>query len=258
MISASQLSKYVYCPRSLYLTGWLKIADPITDDKTRGLLGHAIRKEFSLRQTKILENLREKEIREAFELELENVIQDAPYIYRQTLPEGFQRFLPKIKKEVEAEIRLMERKLDSMISQLGFEEALTKLTPWQVEYNVKSTELGLKGRIDKVMREEHIYPVEIKTGKPAKSVWPGDRIQVSAYSLLLEEKFSQEIPFGFVEYTREYVKKPVMNTEKLRRQVLDVRDKCIKISEGYDPGVCPHGSHKKCVGCALEELCYKT
>lgn len=41
------------------------------------------------------------------------------------------------------------------------------------------------------MKKDNYIPVKIKTGKPSESVWEGDRLQICAYTMLLEEEFNR-------------------------------------------------------------------
>jgi CRISPR-associated exonuclease Cas4 len=101
-------------------------------------------------------------------------------------------------------------------------------------------------------------PVEIKTGVVSEFSWDGDRIQLCAYGMLLEEKFREKLPHGILEYTRVEERRPVLFTEKLRRQVIYARDAVLEILDGKNPGICPHGQPRKCEACALKDECYRT
>jgi CRISPR-associated protein Cas1 len=70
-----------------------------------------------------------------------------------------------------------------------------------------SATIGLTGKVDCLRRRDGSYlPYEHKRGKPARLedntpvAWPSDRLQIIAYSVLLEEAFGQPIPEGRVRY----------------------------------------------------------
>ena len=70
------------------------------------------------------------------------------------------------------------------------------------------------------VEDHHGYvPIELKTGKmPKEGVWPGHRIQIAAYSMLIEEKFNTTVKEGFVRYldskeTRHIAINPFMREE---------------------------------------------
>jgi len=257
-VRVSALKEHEYCPRVIYLRDVMKIEPKPSPEKTKGLLGHAVRKELSLRQGKILRRASNiNEIHDSIMQELKNILADVPFVYKEQLgTTPCQEYLTLMETEISNEIALMTNRLSVMVSEIGLEEALKLLTPWEVEYPIKSPALNLSGRIDKVMFQQHRYPVEIKTGEVSESVWDGDRMQTCAYAMLLEEKFMQKVPFGFVEYTRVQEQRPVLTTEQLRRDVLQTRDSVLEILDGKVPDICPHGSGRKCESCGYSDVCY--
>ena len=260
MLYVSDLSSYCFCPRSVYLGRFLNIKPEQTAAQSRGLISHAVRKELSIRQPRILGKISdEREIRVRLELEVERILQDAPHIYRNILC-GIELdpYLAEIRAELMAEMLLLEEKLRLMVEGVGLDESIRLLTPKWVEYSVKSGALMLSGRIDKVMAQPSYVPVEIKTGSVPSLVWEGDRVQTCAYAMLLEDSLtlSEPIAFGFVEYTRVSELRPVLTTEKLRREVVATRDLVFDVLDGKLPDICPHGSGKKCGGCGYKEQCY--
>lgn len=259
-VHVSALNQYSFCPRAVYLSQVLKLKPEPSLQKTKGILGHAIRKELSLRQGKLLGKVKTPgEIKAILLKELENILGDIPHIYKEKLPSFDPEIISEIRPQILKEIDLMEKKLCAMVEQLGMEEALKEVTPWKVEFFLKSETLQFSGRIDKVMKKSKTYlPIEIKTGEPGDGVWEGDRLQTCAYVMLLEEKFQLEkIPFGFVEYTQIQEKRPVMTTEQVRRRVLYTRDEIISIlNEESIPDINSHGSENKCKTCDFREKCY--
>lgn len=258
-INVSDISRYIFCPRIIYLSNVLKIIPKPSIEQEKGILGHAIRKEFSLRQAKIIAKIKNVDDIETILMnELENILEDIPHIYKEKIETiEIEKILPEIKPEIIKEITIMEKRVRAMIEKFGINEALRRVTPWRVEFSLKSERMKLSGRVDKVMKEESYYPVEIKTGNTTESIWNADRLQVCAYAMLLEEKLKIRIPYGFVEYTRIQEKRPVMTSEKLRRDVLYTRDKIFEILSGKLPEICPHGSGKKCEGCGFKDICYE-
>jgi len=259
MINASTLNQYTFCPRSIYLSKVLKIRASPTEGQTKGLLGHAVRKELSLRQVKLLEKIQHPDELEILLLqELEQIIQDFPHIYRDMLKGlDYENFIPDIKSELLSEIGVIGTKLGIMLEEIGIKKALKLVTPWKVEYYIKSDTIGITGRVDKIMLDNTYVPVEIKTGQAADGVWEGDRLQTCAYAMLLEDKFKlkEPIPYGFVEYTRIQERRPVLTTEKLRREVINTRDSIMEILQGKIPEICQH--ERKCGSCGYRGRCYR-
>lgn len=258
-IHVSSLSKYEYCPRTIYLAEVEGILPAPSIEKEKGLVGHAIRKELSLRQARVVKKVSSAKDLESFLLEeFDTIVTEAPHIYREKLCLlDYDRHMQELKPEIKAEIKLLTKHLTALIDEIGLEKACAKLTPIKVEYTIRSESLGLSGRVDKIMMDNgNPIPVEIKTGKAGDRVWAGDRLQVCGYVLLTEEEYGKHIPYGYVEYTKISEKKPVLSNEKLRRQVLETRNEINEILAGKIPEICPHGSGKKCEMCGFKEKCY--
>ncbi len=260
-IRVSDLNAYCFCPRGIYLSKVLKIKQGFSIPRSIGLISHSVRRELSIRQPILLEKMScVNDINMILECELDNILSDALHMHRGMLDDvEYNIPFEKIRLELLSEIRIMRDKLTSMIEEIGLEEAIRHITPWMVEYPVKSDTLKLSGRIDKVMKDPGYVPVEIKTGSAPSCIWNGDRIQICAYILLLEDtlKLNKRIPFGFVEYTQIQQRRPVMATEGLRGEVIHKRDKIIEILEGFVPDACAHGSERKCMSCGYKEQCYE-
>jgi CRISPR-associated protein Cas4 len=259
-VQVSTLNQYSFCPRGVYLSKILKLKPEFSPERSRGLISHAVRKELSIRQSKLLSRVQDiEDLDSALVEELDKILGETPYIYVDLLGETeYDIHIPELRSEILNEIGLIGKKLRLMVEDMGLENALRTITPWRVEYTVRSKKLGLSGRIDKVMRNPSYTPVEIKTSSIPEGIWEGDRLQTCAYAMLLEYKLRLREPilFGFVEYTKAQEKRPVMTTEKLRRRVIETRDEIIDIFNGEVPEICPHGSGKKCQGCCYRDKCY--
>jgi len=256
MVNVSGLRDFEFCPRAVYLKEFLKLTPELSPQQARGLVGHAIRKELSLRQSKLLKKIKhEDQLGLLLQSEFDCILDDLPYIYKEKLA-GIElgKILGEIEEEINSEIGLISSKLAVLVKEQGLQQALKAVTPWKTEYPIRSEALNLTGIVDKIMQP--LSPVEIKTGKVGESVWEGDRMQLCAYGMLLEEKFQQEILQGFVEYTRVQEQRQVLLTERLRRRVLDTRDKVTEILSGNLPEICPHGNGKKCDACSFKKECY--
>jgi len=205
----------------------------------RGVFSQELRKKVLLKQAALLEGVEDSSsLMAALNEELDGVFDSV----RRGFPCLSDADAGRVFSEVMADLGAFFDRLNYMAEDMGFERALSKMTPWMVDYKVSSNALGLSGRIDKVMKEQTYCPVEIKTCAPPESVWEGDRLQVCAYGLLLEESLSLErIPYGFAEYTRVPEMRPIMFTDILRRKVLDTRDSVCSLLKGDIPDICPMG-----------------
>src|SRR3954447_8709085 len=90
-----------------------------------------------------------------------------------------------------------------------------------------SERLGLVGRPDRIERQgDNLIPEEWKPS--AKRVYPGHRLQLGAYFLLIEEEYGVRPPFGVV-VIKDGERVEVRNTEELRSEVLAIAE---QIREG--------------------------
>jgi CRISPR/Cas system-associated exonuclease Cas4 (RecB family) len=257
-INVSDLSRYDYCPRAVYLTKVLTVKPQPTKAQLRGMIEHAVLKELSLREAKILKAVEDSDdVESILQGEIQSMLSDIPYIYGEWWGEGHSEILDEMEPDLVVEGRLLGEKIKSMIADMGLEKSLEYVTPWKTEYTMKSDLLMMKGRVDKIMRRETLLPLELKTGNPPENIRQGHRLQVCGYSMLLEEELGEKIPYGLVEYARVHETRPVLNTEKLRRQVIYIRDAVFDLLGGDIPDVCPHGLSKKCDACSLMEECFK-
>ncbi len=107
----------------------------------------------------------------------------------------------------------------------------------QDEPVVCSEKFGLSGSPDRLIKiNDAFVPSIIKAGNmPQNGIWQGDRIQLTAYSILVEEKYNSVVERGFVEYARWGKVRAVVIKRHERRKVLQIRDKIKKIQGGFMP-----------------------
>lgn len=100
-----------------------------------------------------------------------------------------------------------------------------------------SLKSGLTGSPDRLVTiNDKLVPSIIKTGNmPQNGVWQGDRMQLTAYSILVEEKYNSIVERGFVEYARWGEMREVVIKRHERRKVLQIRDKIKKLKSGVMP-----------------------
>ena len=242
------------------MSDYLGIAPSNEAELAEGLIGHGIRKELFLRQRSLLGKVGDAaELEVLLRSELVDISCKAASVYSKRFPGiDLKLFVSAACSEVSEDITALMERLQYMLSDMDLDKALRNITPVEVDYYVSSDTLGLTGLIDLVYGGKNSYPVELKTCTPSDTIWEGDKLQVCAYSMLLEESLGlKTIPHGFVEYTRIRERRPVVNMEKLREKVLGVRDCVLDILGGTTPDICPHGSGRKCSSCGLTDKCYE-
>lgn len=123
---------------------------------------------------------------------------------------------------------------------------------------VSSNVLNLVGFVDVVEEERTsdggavLRPVEYKKGRLGR--WAGDRVQLCAQAMCLEEATGQVIDHGFVFYFASRRRERVQFTRELREQTLEAIRHCFELAGS---GVAPPPLDKpsKCRDCSLESLC---
>ena len=117
--------------------------------------------------------------------------------------------------------------------------------------------MKLKGVIDQVHVYDNEYiPFELKTGRtPQDGVWPSHRIQIAAYSLLLQENFNKQVKGGFVVYLDTKEKRHISINPFMKQEVRQIVDEVIELLEGKElPDFC--NNENKCIKCGLRKTCY--
>ncbi len=270
-VSVTLLSSYLYCPRKLFLQQVLDVEEPPKESLIRGTVRH---------EAYDIINRSEEAI--VIAITKQHSDDDIKQAYNDTYSKILINTIMNNKKKLE-EVNLIPTELFKEVWKLIKEEADTRsskiirfreknnlfgqelwdlLTPKiETEIRVNSTNLKLKGIIDRIeihkaKDEKSIIPFELKTGKaPREGVWPGHKIQVGAYAMLLEEKFNTRISKGYVNYLDIKEIRTVSVNPFLRAQINETTDLVLDTLNGLEiPDFVD--SREKCAKCSLKELCY--
>lgn len=131
----------------------------------------------------------------------------------------------------------------------------------QTSLELSSDQLGLFGKVDCLRRRDGSYlPYEHKRGRPHRdddgtySPWPSDRLQIIAYSVLLEETFGQSIPEGRVRYHAANVTVRVPIDERARTELKDAIALAQRLRESVErPPIAEN--ERLCEKCSLAPVC---
>jgi CRISPR-associated protein Cas4 len=263
MIPVSYLSAYLFCPRKLYLQKVLKKVEVPSKVILKGSIYHkaielagkseeliAVKARLGMKKTDLLQMYEDRFIK----LLNASILQERERLAQLSIPIGeiLSGLEPAIRQEAQYRSNIVYNFMLS--SKLSGRELWEGLIPrLKSEFRIESKDLGLYGRIDRL--EDYgrsVIPVEIKTGKAPQGVWPGDRIQVAAYMMLLEQN-GMNVQKGCILYSdgpREVIMNPF-----LIDNVLSLRDKVIRL---LSKGVMPERlcSDSRCQACGLKEECY--
>lgn len=266
-ISVSMLSTYLFCSRKLFLQQVLALKEPQKESTILGSLRHELYDFINRSEEKIVTAIKEKiqynELITTYKSFYSKALRDKIIKNKSRIKEVnldivdvFKKTWPLILDE--AEIRA--KNIFDFIQKYNVygQELWEKLTPKIIsEIWVDSDKLQLKGIIDKVEIYENGYvPIELKTGKmPKEGIWPGHKVQIAAYSMLIEEKFKTEVKEGFVNYLDAKQTRHIAINPFMRQEILYLVKEVQEILKSHDlPNYCKNKN--KCVNCGLRETCY--
>lgn len=101
-----------------------------------------------------------------------------------------------------------------------------------------------------------MVPVELKTGKmPRDGMWPGHRVQLMAYGILLEKHFKTTIKEGFVHYLDAKEKRHLAFNPFMK---IEIKEMVEKVNGLFQAKRLPDftSNKQKCLSCGLKESCY--
>lgn len=265
MLAVSALSDYMYCPRKLYLQYVLKIAPPPKDIIVKGSIKHKVFEAINNAEEKIVNSITERtDINLLYESVYYDLLKDVINKNIKELkkvdldPIGFFReSWPMFLREANTRIKNIKNFIEKY--HIYGKELWEKLTPkYKSEVWVSSETLGIRGIVDRIeISNKILVPFELKTGKaPNMGVWPGHRIQLIAYLLLINENYKKKLNQGFIEY---------IDLNEKRRVILDpfaeqqIKDLILEVNHVLSSEKIPEKSdnENKCNACNLSEKCFK-
>ena len=263
ILNVTDLSSYLYCPRQFYLQKIKGLRKPPTQPMIEGSIRHQVLETFGKNEEKLFENLelinhtltREKTI-SLYQEFLEKIIHN---IFNKNLRPiktfqiNIQDLHKKIKIQMNKEIALRLPSIETAVKK-GFQgkEIWENLQPkYHSEYPLISETLGIKGRADRLLISDNtIIPFELKT-RTIEKIYPSDEIQLTAYAMLLEEKFNTTIPIAILESGD--TKQELIITTELKQKV---RDLIQEVNQVFEKNSAKYpSSFSKCQNCDWEEEC---
>ena len=257
IVNVTDITAYLYCPRKVYLKLVKKIKEPPNKKMISGFLKHKIFDIFNKNESAIVSsisnNLEKEEIKKIYLINLTKITQEVLITYS-NMASSFSINSQELTKDV---LKFMEREINLRVESikktldLGFlgKELWRNLQPkYLTEFEIISQELGLKGRVDRIKFEQEILPYELKT---RQEIYEGDKLQLTAYSLLLEQEFGKKIEKGIIESSNS--EKEIEITEELKSKVFEVAEKIRNMI--LEPPF--HSNFNKCRECKLRKECFE-
>jgi CRISPR-associated protein Cas4 len=172
--------------------------------------------------------------------------------------EGFriakEDFFKELKKNFIEDIKLRVNSISEK-TRLGFfrETLWNSLDKIYVsELNLKSENLGLKGRVDRIeisRQDKKITPYELKTR--GERFFLSDEIQLTAYAMLLEDYYKTKIDKGILEASG--IKKEIPITDENKTQVMRIAEQIRNLNGSSAPQML--SNFNKCKSCIFNEFC---
>lgn len=259
MLNVTDVISYLYCPRILYLKKVLRIKEKTTKQMIKGKVKHEILNLLNRNEKNIIiginKKLNKEEIKKIYRLEILKIINEVINLnkeiffkYNISKLELIKEIYPLLEKEIQLRISPVEKMIKKGYLELELWEKLP--IRYFSEIELFSKRLLLKGRIDRIEINKDIIPYEIKT---KKEVYLEDKLQLTGYCLLLEEKFNREINYGFIETENENKKIEIDNG--LKNEFLKILSEVKKIiNEKKEIPI--NSNFKKCVKCNFKNICF--
>ena len=266
-IPVTLLSSYLYCTRKLFLEKVLMLEEPPKESIVMGSIRHDIYDKINKKEEALVISITKKtnitDIEALYKREYMSILRKTLAGNKNRLDEvnigmleAYRKVFPFIMDE--ALIRSGNIFNFIEVNNVFGSELWEKLTPKIVsEMRVESDDMHLTGIIDQVHIYENDYvPFELKTGKmPKDGVWPSHRIQIAAYSLLLQEQFKKPVKEGYVIYLDTKERRHIAMNPYMKEEVKQLVNEVIAVLESKElPDFC--NNENKCRSCGLRATCY--
>jgi len=267
MISVSLLSAYLYCKRKLFLEQVLGIHEGPKKAPLIGRIRHRIYEEINNTEQDIVTSITEKhtssDILQLYRTSYARIIRVVLGHYKYAIKmvnllssELFKEIWPTMLREAELRAKNVYDFIKK--SKIFGKELWQELTPKiKSELKLASKNLGLVGKIDLLeLYEKKIVPVELKTGRsPTNGIWPGHKIQITAYALLLEDKYQKRVDEGTVIYLDQNIKRTVAINPFLKEETLMLKKEVEQLLRSTNIPFFTE-NRNKCEKCGLKQTCY--
>jgi CRISPR-associated protein Cas4 len=266
MLSVTTLTGYMYCPRKIFLEKVLGLKEPPKPKTLTGTIRHEthdlINKAEEEFITNITEFMRLDELKESYLKHYREILKNVINAHKEEL-EALSLNLHDVFKKawmvivMESETRSNNVFHFMTTRKVYGKELWERLIPKiQSELFIESKGLQLRGVVDQIeVYGDQLVPIELKTGiAPKTGIWKEHKIQIGAYTLLLEEQFKKEIKEAFVIYLDSNERRHIPINPFLRYEVKKLINKVIfMLHKKKLPGYCD--SINKCKVCGIREQC---
>lgn len=238
MIRVSDIVAYLKCPRMCY---FMKTGHELVKEHGVDYIQRVVLKELASTYGSALNG---EDTLMGLNKELDRLSDEIPVIYRLELAGAGDGAVT----EAVSGVRAWLEEISHHLSKEHYSRTC------EFEPALRSDKFGLAGSPDKLIKiDDEFAPSVIKTGAmPENGVWKSDRVQLTAYAILVEEIYNKVVTRGFVEYARRGMVREVTIKRHERRMVLLLRDRVRKIQEGFMP---EKPAEAPCERCGFTGIC---
>lgn len=264
MLSVTDLSQYVFCPRQFYLSRILALhrqppefVEGTLEHDARRLLNETLRQAYTAESTPDESKLFGK---------AESLIgKTLGYARKIALTQHpiFTREIDQFIQELSFRLHLEERErihaLLTLRSGRTWEETVRASFPIENEFSVFSPELQLRGRIDEVYEKGNgnLAIRDIKTAPVGFPFDDSNQVQVGAYAMLLAEQESKRVDQAAIYSSRNFAERQVMVDDYLKKRVIEAGQNVRRfLADPELPEILSGPEAVKCAVCFLREDCY--
>jgi CRISPR-associated exonuclease Cas4 len=252
MVYPSDIANYALCPKIVYNRKVLGIYTKSTLGQALGLFEHETRRRFyTLVQNHIAVHTNGDFKTECFQsIAIQSVEESIPYVLlNYEFPYSTQKFKQSI-------VAKLIKESCRIYNQLVSGDSVELILPLAVEMSLRSANLRLAGRIDCLLPTiEGPIPVDFKTfGKNVETL--PHELQITAYALLIEEKFNTQVNYGLVLYTEDDFARLIKVTSKRRLMVTNAVNAILEMLENKE---IPDSRYSlmSCDSCDFNRVCSK-
>ncbi|SDG10160.1 CRISPR-associated exonuclease Cas4 [Methanolobus vulcani] len=252
-ITVSELSMYFSCERKLYYScrGHEQF-----HSSSLSYIEHLVLKEMAMRYSEVLNGSSSKDDVLSTDLDslLLQVMDDLSMIY----PDEVSGVTPEEMNEIAENVRSYLPEIQENLSEQTENPEISKIAELisssDDEPYLQSEKLNVTGVPYRLLIIDGFFvPVMIKTSKaPENGVWNNDRLHVTSFAMLAEEKHGIPIKSGLVIYAKSGNFRKVNIHSNDRRQVLKGISRARKIKDGKMPD---KNESALCASCEFSDMC---
>ena len=268
LVSVSLLGSYDYCQRKVFLERVLKLFKPPKDVMVKGTVKHTAFELMDSVEESLVKAISKSDsfdsVQERYKTLYQNLLRESiiknkgEILSVGLVPQDlFMQNLGIISNE--ARYRSGIAFDFATINNIFNDELWEKIIPkTKSEYSLKSENLCLSGRMDQLqIFPKDFVPVELKSGKlPRDDVWPGHKLQLAGYALLLQEKFNIAVNKGIVRYIDHDTTREVLINPFLKQEVRNLTKEIFELLNSLN---LPDrvANKNKCNACNLKADCFE-